>query len=339
MRRAEPEYPMFKPRRMSSSVPAKSLDGLFAVPANGIVSAARGRCAVSLLPAGAGCAGSSCCPPPRVDCSLPARSPRDARAVPRDTRASRAPPCARAEASRATRRSGRRSPPVPSESWPPRAIPAARTRSRPTPELELVESRIPPTLREKLGVPSRLANAPTMKHEDPIRRVNGGQSMGDSHAGPSLQELLESRANQCLRFRIHARRRLVEGENGRIIKEGAGDGQQLALPLREILPALVHDLVEAARERRDHAIGARRAQGVVERRRGSRLPRPHAQILLDRSREEEYLLRDDADVPAQRVEVPLAHVAAAHQDLAPRDVVAARHEPHDGALPFPRRPH
>src|SRR5262245_53740961 len=28
MRRAEPEYPMFKPRRMSSSVPAKSLDGL-----------------------------------------------------------------------------------------------------------------------------------------------------------------------------------------------------------------------------------------------------------------------------------------------------------------------
>src|SRR5215813_4052776 len=32
MRRAEPEYPMFKPRRMSSSVPTKLLDGVSRSP-------------------------------------------------------------------------------------------------------------------------------------------------------------------------------------------------------------------------------------------------------------------------------------------------------------------
>ena len=55
-------------------------------------------------------------------------------------------------------------------------------------------------------------------------------------------------------------------------------------------------------------------------------------VVRDRAGEQERVLQHDAEAPAQRVQVLLAHVHAVHQDLPALDVVEAHHQRGDGGL-------
>ena len=137
-----------------------------------------------------------------------------------------------------------------------------------------------------------------VQHEDPVRRLDRREPVSDGDAAPAPQQLLQPRPDQRLRLGVHARRRLVQREDGWIIEERARDGQQLALPLREILAALVYLLSEAVREGRDHAVRARGPEGAVDLLAPRRRARPDSQVVLHGAREEKHLLRDDADLAA-----------------------------------------
>ena len=55
-------------------------------------------------------------------------------------------------------------------------------------------------------------------------------------------------------------------------------------------------------------------------------------VVADGADEQEDVLLDDADVPAQRIERHVADVHAVDRDAPARDVVEARDEVHDGGL-------
>ena len=73
--------------------------------------------------------------------------------------------------------------------------------------------------------------------EDVLRMADGGEPMGDDKARPSLHQPLHRRLDILLGARIDVARRLVENEHGRGGEHGAGDRDELFLPL-EMLTAL-----------------------------------------------------------------------------------------------------
>ena len=58
--------------------------------------------------------------------------------------------------------------------------------------------------------------------------------MGDDKARPPLHQPLHRRPDVLLRARIDVARRLVQNEHGRIGEHGAGDGDELFLPLGDV---------------------------------------------------------------------------------------------------------
>src|SRR5438552_18478281 len=79
-------------------------------------------------------------------------------------------------------------------------------------------------------------------------------------------------------FGIDTRRRFVQDENARIVHEGAGDGQQLALAVRDVRPALAQHLAEPAWQLGDEA-GSRGLDRARELRRRYRAVRTEPQIV------------------------------------------------------------
>src|SRR5215472_1364817 len=106
-------------------------------------------------------------------------------------------------------------------------------------------------------------------------------------------------------FGIDTRRRFVKDEDGRIVHEGPGDGQQLALAVRNVCAPLAQELAEPTRQLGDEA-GARRLDRPREIRGRYRAVGAEAEILFDRPGEEDAVLKDDADVTTQVGQIPLA---------------------------------
>src|SRR5262245_20243607 len=88
--------------------------------------------------------------------------------------------------------------------------------------------------------------------------------MGDDHARSPVEQALEPFADQRLRLRVDARRRLVESEDARIIDERARDGQELTLAMRQIRAALPDLLPKAARQRPDEPGGVGSGHRILQ---------------------------------------------------------------------------
>ena len=70
--------------------------------------------------------------------------------------------------------------------------------------------------------------------EDVLRMADGGEPMGDDKARPPLHQPLHRRLDILLGARIDVARRLVENEHGRVGEHGAGDRDELLLPLGDV---------------------------------------------------------------------------------------------------------
>ena len=91
-----------------------------------------------------------------------------------------------------------------------------------------------------------LAQLALVQHEDAVGVLDRREPVRDHERRAAREELLERVLDQPLGLRVDARGRLVEDEDGRVVRQRAREGEQLALPAREVAAALADLRVVAA---------------------------------------------------------------------------------------------
>ena len=105
--------------------------------------------------------------------------------------------------------------------------------------------------------------------------------------------------HQPLGFGIERGRRLVEQDDRRILDQRAGDGDALALAARQLQAVLADRRVVAEREAHDEFVGVRGLGGGDDLVLGC-AGLAEGDVLADRAAEQEHVLADIGDLPAQR---------------------------------------
>ena len=199
-----------------------------------------------------------------------------------------------------------------------------------------VHLRVSTALGDELLVRAELDDLAVVDDCDAIGAHRGGESVRHDDRGTTLEDRVEAGLHQRLRLEVEVRRRLVEHEHARPGEERAGERDELPLTRRERHAAFVHRRVEPLGEPVDE-VGQPDAMDrlpdlVVG---GVRLR--ELDVVADVPGEEERLLRNDAQLPAQRFDRDVAQVVAVDGDAALGGVVEPRDELGDGRLPGTRR--
>ena len=166
-----------------------------------------------------------------------------------------------------------------------------------------------PALREQLGVRAELDDLAVVDHGDPVGTHRCRETVGDEDRGATLEQRVEAVLDLRLAAQIEVRGGLVEHEHAWAGEERARQREQLPFARRQGRAALVDEGVEALGETIDQLVQADGAAGLVDLLVGGvgtseRHVRPH------RAREQERLLRHDAELPAERLERDVAEVVS-----------------------------
>ena len=177
-------------------------------------------------------------------------------------------------------------------------------------ELQLVQAAVEPARARSSSswVPtSRISPPSSTTMRSASRTV--AEAVGDDEGRPALHQVGEGLLHQPLGLGVERGGGLVEDEDGRVLEQGARDGDALPLPAGEPAPPLADHGVVAARQVEDEVVG----EGRARRRLDARLVHvveavgdvgAHGVV------EEHRLLGHEADLLAQARERDLADVHA-----------------------------
>src|SRR4051794_23780762 len=161
---------------------------------------------------------------------------------------------------------------------------------------------------------SAFDHTPVLEHQDARGIADGGEAMGDHEGGAALHHFVESGIHLRLGDGVECAGRLVQDQDRRILQQCTCDRQPLALAAGQHAAALAGIGLEAAAAldefERLRALRRLAHLGLC----GVRLA--DAQILSDRTVEQQRLLKDHADVPPQRCQRHPADVHAVDPDEA-----------------------
>ena len=100
--------------------------------------------------------------------------------------------------------------------------------------LHVVEALVVAVLGEKLLVAASLHNLALVEDADLVGIADGGEAVGDGDSGAGLHEALQGLLHQALALRVEGRSGLVEYQDGRVLEDGTGYADALALATREL---------------------------------------------------------------------------------------------------------
>ena len=169
-----------------------------------------------------------------------------------------------------------------------------------------------------------------VEHDQAVHRGDGREAMGDGDHGLAGHQPGEALLDRRFHFRVERRGRLVEDEDRRILEEHAGDGDALALAAGKLGAALADMRVEAlpapmVRKAGHERIGMRLTDRIAHRVfAGIRPAVEH--VLADRAVQQRGVLRDEADLLAQRILRDLRDILPVDDDAAGLDVVEAQQQ-------------
>src|SRR6516162_314557 len=164
--------------------------------------------------------------------------------------------------------------------------------------LELVKTKVNAALREKLLMCAVLAQPALVKDEDAIGVLNGAQAMGNHEGGASGKQAAQGFADLQFGFGVHARGGLIENREARIVGQGAGEVDELALADGKRGAALVDAGGGAIRKRTNEFAQANFLERALDRCVLDVLS-AQADVGLNRSGEEKRILEHDAELAAQ----------------------------------------
>ena len=96
-------------------------------------------------------------------------------------------------------------------------------------ELARDELSVEPALGEELLVRAAFGDAALVEDDDAVGVADGREAVGDDDGGALRLEAREGAAHRLLVDRVQMRGRLVEDEDGRVLEDGPGDRDALAL--------------------------------------------------------------------------------------------------------------
>ena len=123
-------------------------------------------------------------------------------------------------------------------------------------ELAVIERGIPALTGQQLLVTAHLLDVAVLHIQDHVRVPDGGQPVGDDKAGAPLHQLRHGLLDQDLRVDVHIAGGLVQDQDLGVGGDGPCDGDELALPLGDVLRPLAQHHVIAAGKGFDEAVGA-----------------------------------------------------------------------------------
>src|ERR671937_673572 len=181
-----------------------------------------------------------------------------------------------------------------------------------------------PPLEQSLVRPAR-NDPPLVEDDDLVRERDRREPVGDDQGRPAAHRLAQPEPDPRLGRRVDRRGGVVEDEDPRVDGERARDRQPLALPARERDYALADHRVVALRQTLHELVRLREPRDarellVVE------VADAEGDVLPHRRREEERILRDDADRAPEGGEFDVSDVDAVDRHATRRDVVEARDE-------------
>ncbi len=167
-----------------------------------------------------------------------------------------------------------------------------------------------------------LGDAVVLDHEQAIGGAHRAQPVGDDDRRASLQEPTQRGLDHRLGHHVYAGGRLVQDDQARVGQQRAGDGDELALTDRDVGAELQDLGVVAVRQPLDEPVQADRPRGCHDRLLRGR-GCAEADVVGDRARKQERILRDQRHLRTQRALLHRADVDAVDQHLPAGDVVEA----------------
>ena len=167
---------------------------------------------------------------------------------------------------------------------------------------------------QELLVGARFDDAPVDHADDAMTAAHRRQTMGDDDDGSVPDDPTHVALDQTLAVIVQRGGRLVEYQYPRIGGERPRDRQPLALAARKIGAALLDHRVVALGQLVDELVGARQTRHLDHLRARHR-GLGEGDVLVDGAIEEQALLQDDADVPAQPSRIDLAQIRSVQQNL------------------------
>ena len=176
---------------------------------------------------------------------------------------------------------------------------------------------VAPAPGDELVVRAELDDPAVVDDRDAIGAHRGRQPVGDDDRGAALEQRVEAGLDLRLRLEVEVRRRLVEHEDARSGEEGARQRDQLALARRQRHAALVDRRVDAVGQVLDELVEPDAAHGLHHLVVGGVGP-GEGDVVAHGAREQERLLRHDAELAPQRLDGDVAQVVAVDRARCPR---------------------
>ena len=178
-------------------------------------------------------------------------------------------------------------------------------------------------LREQLVVGTAFHDAALVQHDDLIAIADGGQAVGDDDAGDAA--LCDGVDDLVLRLRVQGGRRLVHDADGRILGEGAGDFEPLALAAGQVAAAVQQLVRKAALARVDVVENVRVARGQDDLEILDAVV-PHLDIVGNGVLKQRDVLINDAHRAGKHVAVDFVQRYAPKGDGAAPGLIQARNQ-------------
>jgi len=174
-------------------------------------------------------------------------------------------------------------------------------------------------------MPAGFNNPALIQHDDQVGVKNRREPVRDANCGAAFHQFIKRGLHRAFGFGVERAGGLVQNQNRRVLQNGAGDGQALALAAGKGNPFFADDGVEAVGLLHDEFVGegvfgggddflARRAQPA------------QLDVPADGVVEQNIFLRDDGDLIAQIARGYFAQIHAADFDGALRGVVETQEQ-------------
>lgn len=181
-------------------------------------------------------------------------------------------------------------------------------------ELEFVELFVDAVLPQQLLMRSRFPDPAVVHDDDRVGVLDGGEAVGDHNGRASPHQMFQRLGDHALRLGVDIGGRLVEHEDGGIVGERPGKGEELALSGGKCASALGHRLVVAARELFDKVVRIDNPGGALCSLQGNRLVAKR-DIALDVPGEEKDVLLHLPDRAPEHTGVNVFDIYSVDQNL------------------------
>src|ERR1017187_7114628 len=122
-------------------------------------------------------------------------------------------------------------------------------------ELEFVEPLINSALGDEFFVGADFADLPLFEHHNLVRPAYGGKPVRDDDYGAVLHQVGQRLLYQHFALRVQVAGGFVQDQDGRVLEQGARDGEALALSAGEFGAAIANHGLVAFREALDEIVG------------------------------------------------------------------------------------